>query len=113
MTYKIPPEIEKRIPEIKANYEKLTPHIERIVGVAICYPEGVIWLPAPARHHHIIKVYHEVTGKITKSDYVQGFRTNRLRFVNRAEALQIAYEGGQMKPNRSTHSSDLFSEDLW
>jgi len=40
---------------------------------------------------------------------IQGFLTNKNRFVDRKEGAQIAYRSGQIEELKET----LFSEDLW
>lgn len=47
-------------------------------------------------------------------DYEQGFLTNKGRFVNRNEAMEIAKEQNQIiRLSGSPNSDILFSEDLY
>lgn len=66
------------------------------------------------RHGHIIHQFIALTGKrsVAKEagDYVQGFLTNKNRFVDRKEAAKIFTDNGG-KLNYS--KEDLYSEDLY
>ena len=64
------------------------------------------------RHHEILWLMNEMGIKYRKDDasYVQGFWTNRDRFVTREEAMEIAIKSGQIKPSSRNY---LISEDLW
>jgi hypothetical protein len=44
-------------------------------------------------------------------EYIQGFLTNKNRFVDRIEARKIAFEMNQVK--ETINSKKLFSEDLY
>lgn len=85
----------------------------RIDGVAILLDGGdcMIRLPAPARHHNLLRLAAEmrVDGVHTG---VQGFYTSRGEFVTREAAVEIASDAGQIirKTAPETH---LFSEDIW
>lgn len=65
------------------------------------------------RHVNCIYAMVSLTGKRSVSaevgESVQGFLTNKNRFVDRKEAGKIAYDAGQTK-KLITY---LFSEDLW
>ena len=50
-----------------------------------------------------------VHGENSAGKYEQGFLTNDNRFVERAEAAEIAFKSGQIK----TEKTYLFSEDVW
>ena len=68
------------------------------------------------RHPHCMYQMIAITGKrsVIKEvgEYVQGFLTNKNRFVDRKEGAKIALASGQIeKLNYS--SKDLFSEDLY
>jgi hypothetical protein len=90
---------------------------EIIVSVAVYH--GCIWsLPKPARHSNVLESIHAVfIGRgidfeaIAVPPINQGFITNRGRFVNRTEAMQITYRAKQLL--RSSTSPYLYSEDLW
>ena len=46
-------------------------------------------------------------------EYTQGFLTNKNRFVNRDEGLEIAFDAGQLKDLDKSREGQLFSEDLY
>ena len=50
-----------------------------------------------------------VHGQNSAGEYEQGFLTNDNRFVERAEAAEIALKSGQIKVEKKY----LFSEDVW
>jgi hypothetical protein len=62
------------------------------------------------RHHNCFTTVAMLMGirKLTKEE-VQGFLTNKDRFVDRYEAAQIALASGQIKEPKKR----LFSEDVW
>lgn len=64
-------------------------------------------------HAHCINQMHVLTGKKNSNvgQYVDGFLTNKNRFVDRYQAAKIAYESGQIpKPVSRLFSEDLFSK---
>ena len=66
------------------------------------------------RHHNCLYQMVAVTGKRQSEigKEVQGFLTNKNRFVDRKEAAEIALKSGQIK--KLTYSSaELYSEDLY
>ena len=86
----------------------------RVVAAAIRTPDGVVhFLPAPARHHHVLQAAS------TSRDWVeeQGFVTNDGCFVDREAAMVIARKAGQLIRDESDprryQGPLLFSEDLW
>lgn len=68
----------------------------------------VFFKPKPARHHHLIHQIAILTGVPVQPDE-QGFITSEGRYVDRAEAMAIAFSEGQTMSTRK----HLFSEDLW
>lgn len=67
----------------------------------------------------VIQKYEELNVKygwqedsLTRCNTVQGFITNKGRFVNRKEAFQIALEAGQIDESNGV-DRELFSEDLY
>lgn len=82
-----------------------------ISGVAFKQDETdiVFSLPAPNRHHHIIREMVKIGENPRKG--VQGFVTNHGDFLDREEALKYAYEHDLIL--LSDDPSELFSEDLW
>ena len=94
---------------------------EYILCAAIWYKDGLThgWLfplnifdgyiICGFRHSDCIRLHTVLTCKITKSDDIQGFLTSQNRFVDRAEAADIAYKAGQIKDITDC----LLSEDLY
>lgn len=90
-------------------YGPRQPQTERIEFSAIKSADGRIF--GGRRHADIIATM--VMDYETSPHYgVQGFLTNRLRFVDRKEAAEIALSSGQVRELRF-QPSELFSEDLW
>lgn len=87
---------------------------EQIECVAVRYPDhiGVLSLPRPARHHHVMWTRLLIDGQRTPGDAEQGFLTTAGRFVDRKEGLEIAQRHGQIKEKHG-HPDLLFSEDMW
>jgi len=91
--------------------------METIVAAAIQYKGMTISLPAPARHHNIIRYMSDaklppiIEGtKLVTNTEDQGFITSTGRFVYRNEAEEIARAAGQVD---ELIGSILTSEDLW
>lgn len=85
---------------------------ETIVGVALALPrELVVSLPAPSRHHHILRLIYEAGISDPGAD-AQGFLTSAGRFVDRGMGLNIATAASQVKVKHGNPHM-LFSEDLW
>jgi len=101
--------------------------VEKIICSAIWYQE----LPTPVhrpinvdkgvvvcghRHPHCIHTMYSLTGKRSiepeVGKYVQGFLTNKNRFVDRTEGAEIALEAMQIK-ELGYSSTQLYSEDLY
>src|SRR5574343_220970 len=68
------------------------------------------------RHHNIINVVYLLHGKRTVhfgenscGKDIFGFLTSKNRFVDRKEAVEIAYNAGQIKELKR----ELFSEDIY
>lgn len=86
--------------------------MDKIVGVAIKTDDGLICcLPKPNRHHDIIRKMASggfdipIKGK-------QGFITNGGLFVDRFQALSIAFAAKQILPGFEDWPQ-LYSECLW
>ena len=74
------------------------------------------------RHHDILQRFH---GEVSTNPYDQGFYTSKGRFVDRQEAMYIAYVAGQVSETSGidlidfTYKGDmirlnkLYSEDLY
>ena len=101
---------------------------EKIICSAIWYKE----LPTPVfrpdnvedgcvvcglRHMHCIYIMNALTGKRSVEPevgkYIQGFLTNKNRFVDRVEGLQIALEQNQIIDLKEVRGNRLHSEDLY
>lgn len=84
---------------------------ESIDRVAIKW-KGICHTAEPPRRHH------DVIREMAKRNFGpecmhnQGFMTDRGRFVDRKEALEIATKANQIKIKTSPKDK-LFSEDLW
>lgn len=85
-----------------------------ITHVAIRF-QGKVWsLPAPNRHHDVIRLIVEETGV----EYVnahgddQGFLDESGRYLRRQAALLSAEANGQVK-QKTNPPNKLFSEDIW
>lgn len=97
---------------------------ERIICSAIWYKD----LPTPRirtdrkkgmvfcglRHPHCLHQMVAMTGKRQSEagEEIQGFLTNKNRFVNRIEGAKIALKSGQIKKLEYS-STWLYSEDLY
>ncbi len=87
-----------------------------ITHVAIRFQGEVYSLPAPNRHHDVIRLIVEQTGAKTVDarDDDQGFLIDGERYCRRAPALRIALQSGQCKPDcLGAKIGMLFSEDVW
>lgn len=83
--------------------------VPTITHVAIRYNGNVYTMPAPYRHHDVIRMIGGIAGPD-----VQGFMTNRGDFLTRTEAMKVAVAAGQLKRGPGGYQGpELFSEDLW
>jgi len=73
------------------------------------------------RHHNCIQTFAKIVGfpydekglELMRTEE-QGFLTSKDRFVNRLEALEIAKEANQLKPDEGVNEHiGLFSENLY
>lgn len=68
------------------------------------------------RHPHCIHAMYALTGKRSVESevgkFVQGFLTNKNKFVDREEGADIALKNGQIK-HLSYSKTKLYSEDLY
>ncbi len=87
-----------------------------ITHVAIRF-QGKIWsMPAPNRHHHVIRMIVEQTGAKTVDgdENDQGFLIDGKRYCRRKPALLYALKNGQCKEDcLGARLGKLFSEDVW
>ena len=81
-----------------------------ITHVAIKYNGTIYSLPAPNRHHDVIRMIGGISGPD-----VQGFLTDKKHFLNREQAFIHAQFHGQVKPRGTNeyNGNELYSEDLW
>lgn len=92
-----------------------------IIAAAITYGRLVCFVPAPARHYHVLTYLSDIYGGVPKQDWAheseeQGFLTDTGLFLNRKEAMIHAKACGQFKRDTSPgkyNGDKLFSEDLW
>lgn len=84
---------------------------QKIVAAAIKQGEVICFIPAPGRHHDIIRKMAAI-GIPIPIDGKQGFLTDEGQFVERRVALGIAECAKQLLPGRGC-SGELFSEDVW
>ena len=87
----------------------------KITHVAIRFDSQIYSLPAPNRHHHVIRHICETTGVKCVDAYGenQGFLDETGRYLTRAEALVVAMKTGQCRADRPICGDVLFSENLW
>ena len=77
--------------------------------------EGKTWsLPAPNRHHDVIRHIAQETGAsyVDSRDEDQGFLDESGRYLTRRQALASARLNGQVLEGRGLHR-ELYSEDVW
>lgn len=89
--------------------------MQQIVGVAIKRANGTVFsLPRPNRHNHVIHAM-AVAGEPTPVYGEEGFVTDTGKFLNRAEAGQLASVNTQyfQRYGDAYPGGDLYSEDLW
>lgn len=66
------------------------------------------------RHLHCLRTMNVLTGKKQHEagEEIQGFLTNKNRFVDRTEAMSIAINAKQIIEGKYSNT-ELYSEDLW
>lgn len=87
----------------------------KITHVAIRF-QGVIYsLPAPNRHHHVIRHIVDTTEfkSVDAREEDQGFLDESGRYLTRKQALYSAKVNNQIKPGAVIRLNQLFSEDVW
>jgi hypothetical protein len=100
---------------------------EYIICAAIWFDDGIDrelpeiqgrtgFVIAGRRHHNCFNTAHILTDGGLRKDLpqqeVQGFLTNKNRFIDRHEAVKVAFEVKQTE-FMSEHPQGLFSEDLY
>jgi hypothetical protein len=87
-----------------------------ITHVAIRFCGQIYSLPAPNRHHDVIRMIAAQTGvgSVDAREDDQGFLLDGERYCRRKPALRLALQNGQCKPDSlGAKLGKLFSEDLW
>lgn len=102
--------------EIRLSDPSLVPK-ETIVRAA-CKHNGAIYdVPAPGRHHNVIRmlVDMQLAGPANPVTDTGGFLTSTGRYVDREEAWLIAEAAGQLLARAPTDGRGgmLYSEDVW
>lgn len=87
----------------------------RITHVAIRFNGTTYSLPAPNRHHHIIRMIVDTTDAETVDarEEDQGFLDETGQYLNRKQALVSALVNDQVKDPSQIRCKMLFSEDVW
>lgn len=98
-----------------SNLNTGNPECPRIVAAAVKISGLTISLPKPARHHDVINTLANMFYRDNEAYFIvppemQGFLDSDGHFLNRKEAMLIAYAAGQTKV---TDRDELYSEDLW
>lgn len=98
-------------PQLEANHELKPRNPSNI-------KKGIVVLGH--RHGDIIKNVYNLSGKRTVETgenscgkYVQGFLTNKNRFVDRKEGAEIAWRENQILDKGRANPNHLYSEDIY
>ncbi len=83
-----------------------------IVSAALKFGVLTISLPAPHRHHDLIRMVVDAEFTTMVMAEQQGFIDSWGFFRNREQAKHIARDAGQLLPEASPNKH-LFTEDLW
>lgn len=84
-----------------------------VVAAAVRRNGLIFTMPRPSRHAHILDLMdaESVSGALGEE---QGFLLSDGTFANRAFAMSVARNSGQVpKVGGTFQESELFSEDLW
>lgn len=86
-----------------------------ITHVAIRFHGKIYSLPAPNRHHDVIRHIAEETGArfVDAHGEDQGFLDDKGQYYNRKQALVHALINNQVKDPNNIRLQMLFSEDVW
>lgn len=87
------------------------PHTRHISHSAVRFGGDIYALPAPHRHHHVLRMIHQQSGKTWPN--IQGFLDNRGKFLDRRNALRLALHAKQVLQPATVRGGKLYSEDLW
>jgi hypothetical protein len=91
------------------NWYKRSQVYDSIIAAAIKLGDKVYSVPRPGRHHNVIQqMRQQGVGRGDIAQGIQGFLTQSGQFLDRIEAAKLALSNGQV-----SHSTELFSEDLW
>lgn len=74
-------------------------------------PTGVVL--SGHRHHQVLVHASLLRGVDRHTEKVQGFLTDRGRFVDRIEGYRLAEAAGQLEGRKICKPGELFSEDLY
>lgn len=87
----------------------------RITHVAIRVGDAIYALPAPNRHHHIIRWMVDEKGFDTVEAHGddQGFVDADGHYLTRKQALVSAQLNDQMRVDQPVWHGELYSENLW
>ena len=86
-------------------------HCRHITHTAVRFEGRVHSLPAPHRHHHVLRLIYRECGR--KAIGKEGFLDNCGKFLSREEALHIARAAGQILDLKLVRGVKLYSENLW
>lgn len=86
-----------------------------VTHVAMRFQGQVYSLPAPNRHHDVIRLIAELTGVkyVDSRDEDQGFLDADGRYLTRRQAIVSARINRQIKNPSKIRLGQLFSEDVW
>lgn len=85
--------------------------MKTITHVAIAYKGSIYSLPAPSRHHNVIRMIGGMRGPHT-----EGFLDSYGSFLDRRDAMKLAESNGQLnrRPGAEHYQGpELYSEDVW
>ena len=88
----------------------------QITHVAVNYSGDIYALPAPNRHHNVIRMIAKENGVGISGPDIKGFVDSLGYFLNRSEAYVLALQNGQLKRDSDPklyQGKELYSEDLW
>lgn len=97
-------------------YEAIVPEepLAPLTHVAVIDTKSRVWsLPRPFRHHHVLRVMHDLGAKQAENRHErQGFLDQTGKYFNRRDAEVRAFACNQVIGGAMI-SSILTSEDLW
>ena len=91
------------------------PDRPKITHVAIRFQGRIFSLPAPNRHHHVIRHIVDELGVryVNSHGEDQGFLDESGQYLTRKQALVSALLNDQVKDPTQIRAGELFSEDVW